>query len=335
MADKNALRSAFGKPVDPTVLPSAGGSVSMFMNQNFLHFNAAALMDAAKGYVSLINRGGRMLISMAGAMSTAEIGITLAEMIRRDKVHAISCTGANLEEDIFNLVGHSKYIRVADWRQLTPEDETKLYNKHLNRVTDVCIPEKAAMTVIEKPIMDLWQKADRSGESKCPHEFLYELLSSGVIASKYDIDPRNSWMIAACEKRLPIVVPGWEDSTLGQVYAASCFDGEIKNVHTVKGGPQYMAELMRWYMNTCKYGPMGFFQIGGGIAGDFAICVVPVLKEDKYPPEEDLPMWAYFAQISESYTSYGGYSGAVPNEKITWGKIDKSTPRFMIESDAT
>lgn len=32
---------------------------------------------------------------------------------------------------------------------------------------------------------------------------------------------------------------------------------------------------------------------------------------------EDTPFWAYFAQIGDSTTSYGSYSGAVPNEKIT------------------
>jgi deoxyhypusine synthase len=275
-----------------------------------------------------------MFVSMAGAMSTAEIGVSLAEMIRRDKVHGICCTGANLEEDIFNLVAHSKYVRLANYRDLTPAEETTLYNKHLNRVTDVAIPEKAAMTPIEGAILRRWQRADKSGESFFPHEFLYDLLRSGEIADKYDADPRNSWMIAACESNLPIYVPGWEDSTLGQVYAATCQSGEIKNVHTVKGGIQYMVDLMGWYSNVSKYSPLGFFQIGGGIAGDFSICVVPVLKEDADPPQ-DVPMWKYFCQVSESYTSYGGYSGAMPNEKITWGKLTKDTPRFVIESDAS
>ncbi len=77
---------------------------------------------------------------------------------------------------------------------------------------------------------------------------------------------------------------------------------------------------------------VGFFQIGGGIAGDFPICVVPMLEQDL---ERDTPLWGYFCQISDSTTSYGSYSGAVPNEKITWGKLDGNTPKFIIESDAT
>lgn len=314
---------------------AARSPVRAFLRSNFLHFNAAALIDAAEGYLKLLRSGGKMFVSMAGAMSTAEIGITLAEMIRRGFVSGISCTGANLEEDIFNLVAHSKYVRIADWRQLTPDDETKLLRRHLNRVTDVCIPEKAAMTPIESAIMRRWSDADRLGRSKFPHEFLYDILRSGELESKYEIDPRNSWMLAAMQQNLPIYVPGWEDSTLGNVYAAACMGREIRNVHTVRSGIEYMMDLASWYVETSKLGPLGFFQIGGGIAGDFSICAVPLLKEDLDPPKDDLPVWSYFAQISEAYTSYGGYSGAVPNEKITWNKLTKDTPRFMIESDAT
>ena len=78
---------------------------------------------------------------------------------------------------------------------------------------------------------------------------------------------------------------------------------------------------------------VGFFQIGGGIAGDFPICVVPMLYQDM--EMENIPFWSYFCQISDSTTSYGSYSGAVPNEKITWGKLDIHTPKFIVESDAT
>ena len=34
-------------------------------------------------------------------------------------------------------------------------------------------------------------------------------------------------------------------------------------------------------------------------------------------------------------SSYGSYSGATPNEKITWDKLTQDTPMFVIESDAT
>ncbi len=90
-------------------------TISQFIEQNFLHFNAAALVDAAKGYEQHLEEGGKMMITLAGAMSTAELGKTLAEMIRQDKVQIISCTGANLEEDIMNLVAHSHYKRVPNY----------------------------------------------------------------------------------------------------------------------------------------------------------------------------------------------------------------------------
>jgi deoxyhypusine synthase len=307
--------------------------ISKFIDHHYRHFNAAALKDAAVGYKAHINKGGKMLVTLAGAMSTAELGLSLAEMIRQGKVHAISCTGANLEEDVFNLVAHNHYERIPNYRDLTPEDEAKLLDKHLNRVTDTCIPEEEAIRRIEKVVLEEWQKADQEGKAYFPHEFMYKILLSGKLKEYYQIDPKDSWLLAAAEKNLPMVVPGWEDSTLGNIFAGHCIKGDVKNVHTVKGGIQYMMSFAEWYMSASKDNTVGFFQIGGGIAGDFPICVVPMLSQDLH--NDDVKVWDYFCQISDSTTSYGSYSGAVPNEKITWGKLAVDSPKFIIESDAS
>ena len=320
-------------------LARSKGPVSRFIARQYRHFNAAALMDAAKAYEKHLDGGGKMLVAMAGAMSTAELGITLAEMIRQDKVHAIVCTGANLEEDIFNLVAHDYYERVPHYRNLSAREEQALLARHMNRVTDTCIPEMEAMRRIEAAVLAEWLKADRAGERYFPHEFMYRILRGGGLKKHYQIDPRDSWMLAACEKNLPMWVPGWEDATLGNMYAGHCIAGDVKNVHTVRTGIEYMMTLAEWYTKTARPlrrggpGSIGFFQIGGGIAGDFPICVVPMLHQDLR--RTGVPLWGYFCQISDSTTSYGSYSGAVPNEKITWGKLAADTPRFIIESDAT
>ena len=308
--------------------------VSNFLRHHFRHFNAAALIDAADGYNKHLADGGKMMITLAGAMSTAEMGIQLAELIRQDKVHIISCTGANLEEDIFNLVAHDFYERVPNYRDLTAADETALFKRHMNRVTDTCIPEEEAMRRIEHTVLKFWEKADKAGEAYFPHEFFYQILLSGELEQYYQIDPKNSWMLAAAEKNLPIICPGWEDSTLGNIYAGHVMTGDIKNVHTMRTGIQYMMYLADWYtVQATDESTVGFFQIGGGIAGDFPICVVPMLHQDL--GRTTVPLWGYFCQISDSTTSYGSYSGAVPNEKITWGKLGEKTPKFIIESDAT
>ncbi len=314
------------------------GPVSRFVARHYRHFNSAALVDSAKGYEAHLQVGGKMLVTLAGAMSTAELGLSLAEMIRRDKVHAIVCTGANLEEDIFNLVAHDHYERVPHYRQLSAKDEQALLRRHMNRVTDTCIPEMEAMRRIEAAVLAEWVAADRAGERCFPHEFMYRVLRSGKLRKSYQIDPRNSWLVAACEKDLPIFVPGWEDATLGNMYAGHVISGQVRNVHTVRTGIEYMTVLAEWYTRTARKlktgeGSIGFFQIGGGIAGDFPICVVPMLHQDLR--RKGIPLWGYFSQISDSTTSYGSYSGAVPNEKITWGKLAASTPKFVIESDAT
>jgi deoxyhypusine synthase len=308
------------------------GPISQFIERNYLHFNAAALMDAAKGYETHLLEGGKMMVTLAGAMSTAELGISLAEMIRQDKIAIISCTGANLEEDIMNLVAHSHYKRVPNYRDLSPQDEWDLLENHYNRVTDTCIPEEEAFRRLQKHIHKLWKDADNAGERYFPHEYMYKMLLSGDLEQYYEIDPKNSWMLAAAEKNLPIVVPGWEDSTMGNIFASYLIKGEIK-ASTMKSGIEYMAWLADWYIKNSPGKGIGFFQIGGGIAGDFPICVVPMLYQDMEMPE--IPFWSYFCQVSDSTTSYGSYSGAVPNEKITWGKLDIHTPKFIVESDAT
>lgn len=307
--------------------------VSDFIRHHYRHFNAAALVDAADAYTRHLDAGGKMLVSLAGAMSTAELGLSLAGMIRQDKVHIISCTGANLEEDIFNLVAHDYYERVPHYRDLTPSDEQALLDRHMNRVTDTCIPEMEAMRRLENVMLEQWMAADQAGERFFPHEFFFRALRSGALEKFYQIDPKDSWMVAAMEKNIPIIVPGWEDSTLGNMYAGHCISGDVKNVHTVRTGIEYMTMLAGWYQETAPSSSVGFYQIGGGIAGDFPICVVPMLHQDLQLPE--IPVWGYFCQISDSTTSYGSYSGAVPNEKITWGKLGADTPKFIVESDAT
>lgn len=303
-----------------------------FIKTHYKHFNAASLVDAADGYEKHLKDGKKMLISLAGAMSTAELGISLAEMIRQDKVHIISCTGANLEEDIMNLVAHNSYERVPNYRDLTPQEEWDLLERGLNRVTDTCIPEEEAFRRLQKHIFDIWKSAEDKGERYFPHEFMYQMLLSGVLEQYYEIDPKNSWMLAAAEKNIPIVVPGWEDSTMGNIFASYCLKGEL-SASTMKSGIEYMMWLADFYTETAGNEGIGFFQIGGGIAGDFPICVVPMLYQDM--ERTDTPFWSYFCQISDSTTSYGSYSGAIPNEKITWGKLDIDTPKFIIESDAT
>ena len=306
--------------------------ITEFINKHYHHFNARELKDAAEAYKKLLAEDGYMFLSLAGAMSTGEIGITLAEMIRQKKVHGISCTGANLEEDVFNLVAHDEYVNIPKYTNLTPKDEKKLKDKDLNRVTDVAIPAKAAMKSVEDAITNLWKQAKVARQRKFPHEFLYELLIYGELEQYYQIDPKDSWMLAAAEANLPLYVPGWEDSTLGNVFAAMCIDDKL-DPQTIRSGIEYMISLAEWYETASSSHKIGFFQIGGGIAGDFSICVVPLLQQDLGRKETKL--WDYFCQITDAEVSYGGYSGALPNEKITWGKIGPKTPSFSIKSDAS
>ena len=299
-----------------------------FIKRHYHHFNAGALADCAESLNGFLDGGGRLIITLAGAMSTAGIGRSLAPAIRAQKIHAICCTGANLEEDLFRLVAASSYERVDDWRDMTADSDAKLAERGMNRITDVAIPEEEAIRYIEKPLLQLWKDAEAAGDARFPHAYIYDLLLHGNL--EFDSEPNDSWLMAAADANLPLFVPGWEDSTLGNILVGKVIDCTIQSPNIVKGGLHSMQALADWYREDDS--PTGILQVGGGIAGDFAICVVPMLRQDV---GEQVPLWSWFGQISESRPSYGGYSGAPPNEKISWGKLGVETPRFVIESDAT
>ena len=310
------------------------GAIRDFIEQQYLHFNARELLDAARAYEQHLDEGGKMLVTLAGAMSTGELGISLARMIRERKVHAVSCTGANLEEDVFNLVSNRDYEVVPSWRSLSPTDEVGLFQQGMNRVTDTCIPE-TVMRHIEGRLLERWQVASDTGQRRTPAEFLFEVLEDGFLLEHFQADPKNSWVLAAKEADIPVYTPGWEDSTTGNMFAANVIMGDLPDHQCVKTGTEQFQHLMEWYQDHYSDGAqssVGLFQIGGGIAGDFAICAVPCITQDL---RRDVPMWGYFCQITDAATSYGGYSGASANEKITWGKLEVATPRFEINSDAS
>lgn len=350
------------------------GQLRAFMQRHYTNFNSRETLAAAQGYEQHLDAGGKMMVTLAGAMSTAGIGRVLARMIREDKVHAITCTGANLEEDIFLLLAGDEYEWCRDWRALRAADEQALYDRGMNRVTDTCIPE-TVMRHVEHRLRNVWERTLTTGERLFPHEFLWEVLGQNDLPQHFQKPAEDSWMIAAKEKQIPIYTPGWEDSTLGNIFTAWAMQQDEFNYKCLRPGTEALAHLARWYREQMKgtgagdqtQGPgtgdqgsgkakktkddhtapesdlipdprspipaPGFFQIGGGIAGDFPICAVPMMIQDlKWT---DTPFWGYFCQISDAVTSYGGYSGAVPNEKITWGKLTPDTPRYMIQSDAT
>ncbi len=301
-----------------------------FVLTNYKNFNARATRDALVAYWRHVERGGKMFWAVAGAMSSAQLGVTLAPAIRAGLIHGMSVTGANLEESLFRLVAHHSYKDFPNYRYLTKADDTRILEDRMRRVTDTSIPEDEAFRAVESIIVPMWKRATEEGTRRFWHEYFYDLIQQ-LGPDKHEGDPESCWLLAAARAKLPVVVPGYEDSTFGNIFASHVKLGEC-GAQIAKSGIEYMADFYDRYREMSAGEGVGFFQIGGGIAGDFPICVVPSLK---YDLEEPAKPWAYFCQISDSTTSYGSYSGATPNEKITWDKLTEDTPMFVIESDAT
>ena len=309
---------------------ASGLPILEFVARNYQNFNARSTRDALFAYWDHVHGGGRMYWAMAGAMSSAQLGITLAPAIRAGLVHGLSVTGANLEESLFRLVAHDSYKDFPEYRYFTKQDDTRILEQRMRRVTDTSIPEDEAFRAVEKILVPMWTRATANGERRFWHEYFYDLVLQ-LAGHQFEGNPDECWLLAAAKAKLPLVVPGHEDSTFGNIFASHVKLGEC-SASIVKSGIEYMAQLYDDYRALSQGTGVGFFQIGGGIAGDFPICVVPSLK---YDLEEPAKPWAYFCQISDSTTSYGSYSGATPNEKITWDKLTEQTPMFVIESDAT
>ena len=301
-----------------------------FVLRNYKNFNSRATRDALLAYQKHIDNGGRMFWAVAGAMSSAQLGITMAPAIREGLIHGLSVTGANLEESLFRLVAHDSYKDFPEYRYFTKLDDTRILDQRMRRVTDTSIPEDEAFRAVEKFIVPMWKRATEQGDRRFWHEYFYELVLT-IGEDLYEGNPEESWLLAAAKANLPVVVPGYEDSTFGNIFAAHVKVGDC-SANIAKSGIEYMGAFYDQYAALSEGAGIGFFQIGGGIAGDFPICVVPSLK---YDLEREARPWAYFCQISDSTTSYGSYSGATPNEKITWDKLTADTPMFVIESDAT
>jgi deoxyhypusine synthase len=301
-----------------------------FVLSSYKNFNARATRDALLAYWRHVDSGGKMFWAMAGAMSSAQLGISLAPAIRAGLIHGLSVTGANLEESLFRLVAHHHYEDFPEYRYFTKEDDTRILEERKRRVTDTSIPEDEAFRAVEKVLVPMWKHATATGERRFWHEYFYDLVQR-LDPALFQGPAEECWLLAAAKAQLPLVVPGYEDSTFGNIFASHVKLGEC-GASIARSGIEYMATFYDQYRELSAGEGCGFFQIGGGIAGDFPICVVPSLKYDLEAPVKP---WAYFCQISDSTTSYGSYSGATPNEKITWDKLTKDTPMFVIESDAT
>ena len=311
-------------------MPNADFPVLDFVLTNYKNFNARSTRDALLAYWRHVSTGGRMFWAVAGAMSSAQLGISLAPAIREGLVHGLSVTGANLEESLFRLVAHHSFKDFPEYRYLSKQDDTRILESRLSRVTDTSIPEKEAFDAVESLIVPMWKRADTRGERRFWHEYFYELVQA-LDPDSYEGDPEACWLLEAAHRAIPMVVPGYEDSSFGNILAAYVKSGRC-GASIVKSGIEYMAAFYDQYEELSAGAGIGFFQIGGGIAGDFPLCVVPSTKCDLGRPVKP---WSYFCQISDSTTSYGSYSGATPNEKITWDKLTEATPMFVIESDAT
>lgn len=314
--------------------------LTTFAEHTLRHCNGGATMQAALWLKQHLDKGGKLVVTISGALSSFQVGVMLAELIRQDKVHLVSATAANHEESYYRYVAHSHYAYIPRYTEITPEQEAELRDAGLRRITDTFLPEDESVRIMEPHLLRMWKDAQKKGERYFPHEYFRRLFSEGLIKPDPKANPDDCWAYAAYKKDIPIVIPGFEDSTMGNIFASYTYSGKYRKdkgvvleQSLVKSGLEYFTSLYEWYMEASKKHPIAFLQLGGGIAADFPICVVPSIKHDL--KIEKVRDWAGFIEIGSSPMSYGSYSGAGGKEKITWDKLSTESYYQIIQSDVT
>ncbi|MFA6028126.1 MAG: deoxyhypusine synthase family protein [Patescibacteria group bacterium] len=313
--------------------------ISTFARRTMNHCNGGSTLQAALWLREHLKNGGKIVVTLAGALSSFEIGVLLAELIRQNKVHLVSATGANHEESYYRYVAHSHYAYIPKYTELTPNQEAELRDAGLRRITDTFLPEDESVRIMEPHLLKMWKEAEKKGQRYFPHEYFRRLFKEKLIKPDPKANIHDCWTYAAYEKNIPIVVPGFEDSTMGNIFASYTYQGKYQNNNmkispmVMKTGLEYFHYLYEWYMKTAEKHPIAFLQLGGGISADFPICVVPSLKHDL--GVKNVRDWAGFIEIGSSPMSYGSYSGAGGKEKITWDKLSTKSYYQIIQSDVT
>src|SRR3990167_666372 len=200
-----------------------------FAERTLLHCNGGSTMQAALWLKNHLDKGGKLVVTLAGALSSFQIGVMLAELIRKNKVHLVSATGANHEESYYRYVAHSHYANIPRYTELTPQQEAELRDAGLRRITDTFLPEDESVRIMEPHLLKMWKDAEKKGERYFPHEYFRRLYSENLIKADPNANPLDSWTYAAYEKKIPIVIPGFEDSTMGNIFASYTYDGKHKS----------------------------------------------------------------------------------------------------------
>lgn len=337
---------------DPQVHPDMG-PVTSFLVSKKIHCNGGATVRSGLYLRQHLLNGGKMFLTMSGAGSSFQMGKTISELIRAGKVHGISVTGANMEESLYRYVAHSQYAYIPKYAKLTAEQEEELRTVGIRRITDTFLPEEESVRVVLDALMQLWTQAQEQGKSYLWHEYFFQLFERGLVQKDPEAREEDCWLFNAWKYKIPVYVPGWEDSTMGNIFTHACYTGEHPflaqykleepiSKDVVKRNFEYMHHIAERYMDTAKSDSrIAFLQLGGGIAADFPICVVPHIKHDFLAEEPDatkdasVQPWACFVEINSGDMSYGSYTAAGYDEKITWDKFAPGSFGQQIHGDYT
>lgn len=254
-----------------------------------------------------------IILCIAGSTSAGGCMQIYIDMVRHNMVDAVVATGATIVDmDFFEALGfrHYKGSPVAD--------DKKLRELYIDRIYDTYIDEEQ-LQACDNAVKEVADDLDRRPHSS--REFIREM---GKYLKTHG-RKKDSLVLAAYERDVPIFCPAFSDSSAG--FGLVKHQIENPDEHVSIDSVKDFRELTKIKIRS----PIsGLFMIGGGVPKNFAQDTVICAEILGHPVD----MHKYAVQITVADVRDGACSSSTLKEASSWGKVD-TTYEQMVFAEAT
>jgi deoxyhypusine synthase len=270
----------------------------------------------------------QVVLTLAGAMTVAKMGLVICDMIDHGLVQAVVSTGALMAHGFVESTG------LAHYKYRDGMDDAALYERGYNRVYDTLEPE-SNLEHVEQILYAILREWDAS-ETLCSQK-LNARLGQYLIARH----PQTRGVLkSASEHGVPVYVPAFSDSEIGLGVAIHNREQTLAGKPRIHFDP--FLDLEHYSTAVSKASRLGIFTIGGGVPRNWAQQVGPYLEIIERTLGEKaggmITRFHYGVRICPEPVHWGGLSGCTYSEGVSWGKFVPPAKggRFAeVYSDAT
>jgi len=277
-------------------------------------FSARDLGRAAQIYETMVRDDNcTIILCLAGSIFSAGLKNVIVDLVRHNMVDAIVSTGAIIvDQDFFEALGFKHYkgeINMAD---------DVLRRLAIDRIYDTYIDEDQ-LRACDATCAQIADGLDARPYSS--REFIREM---GRYL-KNNAKNRDSVVLAAFEKNVPIFVPAFSDCSAG--FGLVRHQWHHPDRHVSIDSAKDFLELTKIKIESKQ---SGLLMVGGGVQKNFAQDTVVAADYLGF----DVGMHKYAVQITVADVRDGALSGSTLKEANSWGKVDQGAEQ-MVYSEAT